>query len=57
MLMQPLGLKLEEDERGNVYIVDIIPGGNASRKSSQINVSCPFFPVVISRQAAVYAVH
>lgn len=29
---------LEEDERGNVYIVDIVPGGNASRKKT-INVS------------------
>lgn len=34
---QPMGLVLEEDERGNVYIVEIVPGGNASRKKS-INV-------------------
>lgn len=33
-----MGLVLEEDERGNVYIVEIVPGGNASRKKS-INVS------------------
>lgn len=32
-----MGLVLEEDERGNVYIVEIVPGGNASRKKS-INV-------------------
>ncbi|CAN0364571.1 unnamed protein product, partial [Ectocarpus sp. 13 AM-2016] len=32
-----MGLVLEEDERGNVYIVEIVPGGNASRKK-QINV-------------------
>lgn len=35
---QPMGLVLEEDERGNVYIVEIVPGGNASRKK-MINVS------------------
>ncbi|CAM9474455.1 unnamed protein product [Laminaria digitata] len=34
---KPLGLVLEEDERGNVYIVEILPEGNASRKKS-INV-------------------
>ncbi|CAM9161428.1 unnamed protein product [Ectocarpus sp. 4 AP-2014] len=41
-LRKPMGLVLEEDERGNVYIVEIVPGGNASRKK-QINVSfsCP----------------
>eukprot|EP00752_Nemacystus_decipiens_P009173 g8194.t1 len=33
-LRKPLGLVLEEDERGNVYIVEIVPGGNASRKKS-----------------------
>lgn len=33
-----MGLVLEEDERGNVYIVEIVPGGNASRKKT-INVS------------------
>ncbi|CAB1117692.1 unnamed protein product [Ectocarpus sp. CCAP 1310/34] len=36
-LRKPMGLVLEEDERGNVYIVEIVPGGNASRKK-QINV-------------------
>eukprot|EP00903_Cladosiphon_okamuranus_P011731 g11030.t1 len=36
-LRKPMGLVLEEDERGNVYIVEIVPGGNASRKKS-INV-------------------
>ncbi|CAM9502887.1 unnamed protein product [Pylaiella littoralis] len=36
-LRKPMGLVLEEDERGNVYIVEIVPGGNASRKK-MINV-------------------
>lgn len=36
-LRKPLGLVLEEDERGNVYIVEILDGGNASRKKT-INV-------------------
>lgn len=33
-----MGLVLEEDERGNVYIVEVLPGGNASRKKT-VNVS------------------
>lgn len=33
-----MGMILEEDERGNVYIVEIQPGGNASR-NKKVNVS------------------
>uniref|UniRef100_A0A6U1P4I4 PDZ domain-containing protein n=1 Tax=Fibrocapsa japonica TaxID=94617 RepID=A0A6U1P4I4_9STRA len=28
---KPLGMVLEEDERGDVYVADVIPGGNAAR--------------------------
>lgn len=30
-LRKPMGLVLEEDERGNVYVVEIYPGSNAAR--------------------------
>ncbi|CAN0352872.1 unnamed protein product [Ascophyllum nodosum] len=36
-LRKPIGLVLEEDEQGNVYIVEILPGSNASR-NKQVNV-------------------
>lgn len=45
---QPLGLVLEEDERGNVYVVEIYPGGNASR-NKEIYVSLNRCPVSIDR--------
>lgn len=30
-LNKPLGIVLEEDEKGNVYVKDLTPGGNAAR--------------------------
>ncbi|CAM9525686.1 unnamed protein product, partial [Choristocarpus tenellus] len=36
-IQKPMGLVLEEDERGNVYIVEILSGSNAS-KNKKINV-------------------
>ena len=30
-LQKPLGIVLEEDEKGNVYVKDLQPGGNAAK--------------------------
>jgi hypothetical protein len=32
-LSKPLGIVLEEDEKNNVYVKDLTPGGNAARVS------------------------
>lgn len=36
-IKKPLGIVLEEDEKGNVYVASITPGGNAAR-TNKVNV-------------------
>lgn len=44
-LNKPLGIVLEEDEKGNVYVKDLTPGGNAAR----VRMGCPRAGVLCTR--------
>jgi len=40
-LQKPLGIVLEEDEKGNVYVKELSPAGNAARVRNSFTKNRP----------------